>query len=57
MNKNELKQYKEGYRTGWRAGLRRAEEVIQLWGSDEDSMDEYFERLDEFFKVGKNEQN
>ena len=54
MNKNELQKYKAGYRDGWRAGVSRVEEVINLW-VDEDLMEEYFERLDEHFKEKKDE--
>ena len=52
MNKNELKNYKAGYRDGWRAAVCKVEQVIQLW-VDEDSMVEYFERLDEHFNEVK----
>ena len=49
MNKKELQHYKAGYRDGRRAGISDVEEVIRLW-INEDSMNEYFERLDQHFK-------
>ena len=49
MTKNELEKYKQGYRAGWRAGVRKVEDVIHLW-VDDDPIEEYFNELDEHFK-------
>ena len=54
MNKNELEKYKQGYREGWRAGVRRVEDVINLW-VDEEPVDEYLENLDQYFEEQNND--